>query len=75
MRRLLIAAIDRYRARVAPHCTVCQSTPDQSFSYRVRQRVVEQGVLAGLLMLFVGWLAHLSGAGWAGPQRMQRGGW
>lgn len=75
MKRLLIAAIDRYRARVAPHCTVCRSTPDRSFSYRVRQRVVTHGSLSGLFMLFVGWLAHLSGAGWAGPTRMQRGGW
>lgn len=74
-RRLLIAAIDRYRARVAPHCTVCQSTPERSFSYRVRQQVIERGVLAGLLMLFVGWLARLSGTGWGGPARMQRGGW
>jgi hypothetical protein len=75
VRRLLIAAIDRYRARVAPHCTVCQQTPAESFSYRVRQRVVERGVLAGLFMLFVGWLAHLSGTGWGGPQRFSSGGW
>lgn len=75
MKRLLLRLIDRYRDRVAPTCTVCQATPHLSFSWRVRQRVVERGAVAGLFMLFTGWLTHLSGAGWAGPSRMQRGGW
>lgn len=67
LKRQFVAAIDRYRARVAPTCGKCQANPTASFSYRVRQRVIERGVLAGLLMLGVGWLAHMG--------RFERGGW
>lgn len=63
-RRLLIAAIDRYRARVAPHCTVCQSDPAASASYRVRDRVATQGVTAGVLLFVALWLDRFSRGGW-----------
>lgn len=64
MRRLLIAAIDRYRARVAPHCTRCQSDPTSSASYRVRDRVLNQGVTAGVVLFAALWLDRFSRGGW-----------
>jgi len=81
--RCLLAAIDRYRARVAPTCSLCRTDPQRSFSYRVRVRVVERGVTAGLLMLAWGWLAtHLGPRdtyGWRSGGvtlgRFERGGW
>jgi len=81
--RWLLARIDGYRARVAPTCSVCLTTPERSFSYRVRARVVDRGAMAGLLMLGGGWLVtHLSPRdtyGWRsggiGAGRFDRGGW
>lgn len=64
MRRLLIAAIDRYRARVAPHCTQCQTAPEQSASYRVRDRVIHRGVTSGVLLFAALWLDRFSRGGW-----------
>jgi hypothetical protein len=81
--RWVLARIDGYRARVAPTCSVCLTDPQRSFSYRVRARVVEQGVTAGSLMLAGGWLVtHLTPRdtyGWRsggiGAGRFARGGW
>lgn len=64
MKRLLIAAIDRYRARVAPHCTQCQTNPTASASYRVRDRLANRGVTAGVVLFVALWLDRFSRGGW-----------
>lgn len=64
MRRLLLTLIDRYRARVAPHCTQCQTVPEQSASYRVRDRLVRQGLTSGVLLFVALWLDRFSRGGW-----------
>jgi len=63
-KRLLIAAIDRYRARVAPHCSRCLTDPTSSASYRVRDRLVHQGVTASVLLFVTLWLDRFSRGGW-----------
>jgi len=64
MRRLLIAAIDRYRARVAPHCTQCQSDPTASASYRVRDRLLNRGFVSAVILFIALWMDRFSRGGW-----------
>jgi len=63
-KRLLIAAIDRYRVRVAPHCTQCQSDPTASASYRVRDRLLNRGFMAGVILFATLWMDRFSRGGW-----------
>lgn len=64
MRRLLLWLIDRYRARVAPTCGQCQTSPESSASWRVRDRILHRGVTAGVLLFAVLWLDRFSRGGW-----------
>lgn len=64
MKWMLLAVIDRYRARVAPHCTRCQTDPTASASYRVRARLSSQGVTAGVLLFVALWLDRFTRGGW-----------
>jgi len=62
--RLAVAAVDAYRARRVPRCSQCATDPARSASARVRDRLVNQGLVAGVVLFLGLWADRFSRGGW-----------